>query len=108
VRLKNRGQLLKPGSSVQLSAIARSIKDALTLPAAAILPSDNGTTAVMVAGSDGRAHQKEVKTGVRSGIQIQILDGLQAGERVVASGAYGLPDNSKITEAKPEQGSGND
>jgi len=57
----------------------------------------------MLAGSDGRAHQKQVKTGVRENDQVQIVDGLHAGDRVVASGSYGLPDNRKITEAKAEQ-----
>ncbi len=47
-------------------------------------------------GSDNRAHQKTVKTGIRQGDQVQILDGLAEGDRVVASGAYGLPDNTKI------------
>ena len=57
----------------------------------------------MVAGNDGRAHQKQVKTGVREADQVQIVDGLHAGDRVVGSGSYGLPDNRKITEAKAEQ-----
>jgi multidrug efflux pump subunit AcrA (membrane-fusion protein) len=48
----------------------------------------------MLAGSDDKAHQKTVKTGIRQGEQVQILDGLVEGDRVVASGAYGLPDNT--------------
>jgi len=101
VQLKNpRGQL-KPGTSVQLSMVARSVPDALAIPAQALLTSEDGKTTVMVAGSDGHAHQKEVKTGVREQDRVQIVEGLSAGERIVASGAYGLPDNSKITEAPP-------
>jgi len=103
VRLKNPGERLKPGTSVQVSAVARSIKDALTIPVVALLTAQDGTTSVMLAGSDGRAHQKQVKTGVRENDQVQIVDGLHAGDRVVASGSYGLPDNRKITEAKAEQ-----
>jgi len=103
VTLKNPGERLKPGASVQISAVARSIKGALTIPAIALLTAQDGTTSVMVAGNDGRAHQKQVKTGVREADQVQIVDGLHAGERVVGSGSYGLPDNRKITEAKAEQ-----
>jgi multidrug efflux pump subunit AcrA (membrane-fusion protein) len=59
----------------------------------------------MLAGSDNRAHQKTVKTGVRQGDDVQILDGVAEGDRVVASGAYGLPDNTKIrVEAAQESG----
>ena len=56
----------------------------------------------MLAGSDGRAHQKAVKLGIRNGDDVQILEGVTAGDKVVASGAYGLPDKTKIKiEAAP-------
>ena len=78
---------------------ARSVPDALAIPAASLLTAQDGSTSVMVAGTDGKAHQQPVKTGIREGDRVQIIEGLQAGERIVGSGAYGLPDNSKITEA---------
>jgi multidrug efflux pump subunit AcrA (membrane-fusion protein) len=84
--------------------VARTLPDALAVPAAALLTAQDGTTSVMVVGSDGKAHQRTVKAGIRDGDRIQIVEGLQAGEKIVGVGAYGLPDNSKITtaEAKPE------
>ena len=47
---------------------------------------------------------------MRQGDKIQIVEGVQAGERVVASGAYGLPDNTKIKveEATVREQSGAD
>jgi HlyD family secretion protein len=96
VQAKNPEQRLKPGTSVQLSMLARTIPDALVIPVASLLTAADGTTSVMVAGSDNRAHQKPVKVGLRQDNQVQIVDGLQAGDRVVASGAYGLPDNTRI------------
>ena len=36
--------------------------------------------------SDQCAHQKTVKTGIREGDRVQIVEGLQAGDRVVATG----------------------
>jgi HlyD family secretion protein len=95
IEVKNPGERLRPGSTVQVSVIARSIPDALTIPAAALLTDQGGATSVMVA-VDGRAHQRAVKIGIRDGDRVQITDGLQVGERVVGTGAYGLPDNSKI------------
>lgn len=97
LQAKNPSRRLKPGSSVQVSITARTVPDALAIPAVALLTAQDGTTSVMLAGSDGHAHQKEVKVGVRDSDRIQIVEGLQASDRVVASGAYGLPDNSKIT-----------
>jgi multidrug efflux pump subunit AcrA (membrane-fusion protein) len=105
VQLKNPQQQLKPGSAVEVAMIVRSLPDALTIPAEALLTAPDGTTTVMVAGNDGRAHQRDVRTGIREAGRVQVVNGLEAGERIVASGAYGLPDNRKITEiaaSKPE------
>ena len=96
VQAKNPELRLKPGTSVQLSMLARTIPDALVIPAAGLLTAEDGATSVMLAGSDNRAHQKTVKVGVRQGDDVQILEGVKEGDRVVASGAYGLPDNTKI------------
>ena len=97
VQAKNPGERLKPGTSVQVSMLARSVPDALTIPPVALLTAPDGTTSVMLVGSDSRAHQKNVRVGIRDQDRIQVVEGLQVGDRVVASGAYGLPDNSKIT-----------
>jgi HlyD family secretion protein len=96
VQAKNPKGRLRPGTSVRISMLARTVPNAVVIPSAAVLTAPEGSNYVMVAGSDNRAHQKTVKTGIRQGDQVQILDGLAEGDRVVASGAYGLPDNTKI------------
>jgi multidrug efflux pump subunit AcrA (membrane-fusion protein) len=104
VQAKNPQEVLRPGTSAQITMIARTVQDALAIPVASLLTAQDGTTSVMVAGSDGKAHQQTVKAGFRDGDKVQIIEGLQAGEKIVGTGAYGLPDNSPITsaEAKPE------
>lgn len=92
----NPGDRLKPGATVTISMVARTVKNALTVPAEAVVTAADGSTSVMVVGSDGRAHQTNVKTGIRQGDRVQILSGLQAGEQVVTEGAYGLPDGTKV------------
>lgn len=96
VQARNPNGRLRPGTSVKISMLARTVPNALVIPAAAVLTAPDGTSYVMVAGSDTRAHQKTVKTGIRQADQVQILDGLAEGDRVVTSGAYGLPDNTKV------------
>jgi len=96
VQIKNPDQRLKPGTSVQLSMLAQTIPNALVIPVAALLTAQDGTTSVMQVSGDDHAHQKNVRVGIRQGDSVQIVEGLQAGDRVVASGAYGLPDKSKI------------
>jgi HlyD family secretion protein len=100
---KNPKQQLKPGTSVQLSLTAKTVKDALVVPASAVISAPDGSSAVMVVGNDGRAHQKVVKLGIRQDDEVQILEGVTASDKVVATGAYGLPDSTRIkVEASAE------
>jgi multidrug efflux pump subunit AcrA (membrane-fusion protein) len=93
---KNPKRELKPGTSVQLALTAKTVKDALVIPANSVITAPDGTTAVMLAGADGRAHQKPVKLGIRNGDDVQIVDGVTPNDKVIAVGAYGLPDKTKI------------
>jgi len=92
----NPKQALKPGTSVKVAFEAKTVNDALVVPASAVIPAPDGALAVMVAGADGRAHQTPVKVGIRQGDDVQILEGVTAADKVIASGAYGLPDKTKI------------
>ena len=105
---KNPKHELKPGTSVHLSLTAQTVKDALVVPANSILTAPDGSTTVMLARSDGLAHQQAVKIGIHNGDDVQILEGVSANDKVVTNGAYGLPDKTKIkTEAAeaPAEGS---
>lgn len=99
---KNPKHELKPGTSVALALTAKTIKDALVVPTSSVLTAPDGSTTVMLAGSDGRAHQQAVKLGIRNGDDVQILEGVSANDKVVSTGAYGLPDKTRITIAAAE------
>jgi RND family efflux transporter MFP subunit len=111
IRANNPKDRLRPGTNAQVSMVAQTIPNALVVPAVALLTAQDGGTSVMVVGPDGRAHQQEVKAGIRQGDQVEIVSGLHAGQEIVTQGAYGLPDNSKIQisggtgETKAEAGS---
>ena len=104
VQAKNSDLRLKPGTSVRLSMLAQTIPNALVIPAAALLTTQDGATSVMQISADNRAHQKNIRVGVRQGDEAQVNEGLQAGDKIVASGAYGLPDNTKIKAEIPAAG----
>jgi len=87
---------LKPGMTAQVSMVAKTVKDALVVPASAVFQTAEGADCVMVAGSDEHAHQKIVKLGVRNGDRVQVVSGLDPGEKVIDSGGYGLPDKTQI------------
>jgi HlyD family secretion protein len=96
---------LKPGMTVQVSMVAKTVKEALVVPASAVFKNADGADYVMVAGSDEHAHQKIVKAGIRNGDRAQIVSGLDASEKVIVSGGYGLPDKTqiKLQEATPSK-----
>jgi multidrug efflux pump subunit AcrA (membrane-fusion protein) len=103
VEATNTGERLKLGSTVQISIDAEQIPDALVVPASALLPSDEGGEKVMVAGTDGLAHERAIKAGIRSGDDVQIVSGISAGERVITQGGLGLDDKAKIQVGQGEK-----
>lgn len=99
---KNPKHEIRPGTSVQLSLTAQTVKDALVVPVSSILTAPDGSKSVMLAGSDGRAHQKTVKIGIRNGDDMQVAEGVTSNDKVISGGAYALPDNTKITIASSD------
>jgi HlyD family secretion protein len=98
------GPELKPGMNVSIEATAKSLKDALVVPASAVYKTAEGEDYVMTAGSDGKAHQTAVKVGIRTKELAEIQSGLKEKDSVITAGGYGLPDNTKITvESAPEK-----
>jgi HlyD family secretion protein len=91
---------LRVGTTVTVQMVARTVNDAIVIPTSALLKTPEGATTVMVAGADGKAHQVSVETGIRQGDRVQITKGVAGGEKVITSGAYGLPDNTKVKIAE--------
>jgi multidrug efflux pump subunit AcrA (membrane-fusion protein) len=100
----NPGEKLKPGGTVRVAIIAETLQNILVVPAAALLNSDTGSPKVMVITPDMIAHERMVSVGVRQGDRVQILSGLQDGDKVVTTGGLGLEDKAKVViqEAKDE------
>ena len=93
---------LKPGMNVQIEAIAKSVKDALTVPAAAVFKSPEAGDYVMLAGKDDKAHLAKVKIGIRNKELAEIQSGIKENDLVITAGGYALPDATKIkVEAAP-------
>lgn len=103
VQAANPNGELKPGSSAQIAMTAKTIPNALVVSASALLKSEDGKTQVMVVGPDNRAAARDVQTGVTENDLVQIVSGVNAGDEVITSGAYGLPDKTKVSvTAAPE------
>ncbi|WP_018716810.1 efflux RND transporter periplasmic adaptor subunit [Arhodomonas aquaeolei] len=87
---------LGDGYRVDCAFVLWSGEGVLQVPDSAVFPHGGGE-AVFVA-SGGRAHLREVGTGRRSGLQVQIRSGLEAGERVVIHPDATLADGDRIRE----------
>ncbi len=100
--------MLRSGDAVQFVASSKPAEDAVIVPAAAVQleasNSDEGT--VMIVGLDSIAHEKKVKVGIKTGGNIQIIEGLNGGETVVVEGNYALPDGTKVEIAEDRKDAG--
>jgi HlyD family secretion protein len=100
---------LRPGMTVAVSMTAKTATDAIVVPAGSVFRSEDVGDYVLVAGSDGKAHQKKVQVGIRNKDSAQIITGINAGDPVITTGGYGLPDGTqiKIETAEKEESAGN-
>jgi HlyD family secretion protein len=106
VQTANRDQQLRPGMTVQLSIVARTVEETVVIPVSALLNASADDAQIMVVDSESVAQSRDVKTGVRNKDQVQIVSGLKPGEQVVSQGAYGLPDKTKVKVERPSAANG--
>ena len=92
----NPGEKFKPGAPVHAAILTDTIRNATIVPATAILPGEEGGTAVLVVSSDSTAHLHPVVLGVRNGDKIQVTNGVRPGDEVVIAGGLGVDDKAKV------------
>jgi len=92
---------LKIGESVFGRILTGVDAKAVAIPVAALVPSGGDSYQVFVVDSASVAHARPVSVGARTEALAEIATGLEAGETVVTTGAYGVEDGSKIVPARP-------
>jgi RND family efflux transporter MFP subunit len=95
---------LKPGMTVSISMTAKTVKNAITVPTAAVFKNAEGADYILLAGTDEKAHQKVVQLGVRNAERTQIASGINAGDPVITTGGYAVPDGTAIKIEKAAAG----
>ena len=91
---------LRVGESVFARIVVAQHAKAVVIADDALVPTGEGFH-VFVVDSAGVAHAREVTVGGRAEHRLWISKGLEAGERVVTKGAYGMDDGAKVVGAKP-------
>ncbi|MFJ9990088.1 efflux RND transporter periplasmic adaptor subunit [Pseudomonas putida] len=88
IELPNREGRLRPGMTAQVTLSPEAPNDeGLTLPAEAVIRTGKRDL-VMLAEDQGRFRPVKVLLGQESGGQVAVLQGLQEGQKVVASGQF--------------------
>jgi len=101
IELPNRGGRLRPGMFATVS-FGGATQPALLVPSEALIRTGKRTL-VMLALDKGRYRPAEVQTGREAGGDTEILAGLSAGEKIIASGQFLIDSEASLSgvEARP-------
>jgi RND family efflux transporter MFP subunit len=102
LNMDNPGMMLKPDMYADVE-FRVNIPSTLTVPAEAVLNAGERKT-VFVDRGNGYFEPRQVKTGEREGDRIQILSGLNGGERIVTSGNFLIDSESQMKAAASGMG----
>lgn len=95
--------LLKPGMLMRVTLL-RSPRQALVIPEEALTPRGESQFVLVVDG-DGRVERREVTIGGRRPGQVEVLSGLQPGERVITHGGLKARPGETVTIKAVDDGS---
>jgi RND family efflux transporter MFP subunit len=100
----NAQQQLWPGQYVTVRLALRTLKDAIVIPQAALI--QRGTErSVYVVGADGAAQARPVQLRYPFG-ELAVVEGLQAGDKVVVDGKQNLRPGTLVREVAASAGKG--
>lgn len=97
-RLPNPDRRLRPGMLMTV-AIEAAPRERLGIPELAVI-SEGNDRYVFAIGADGKVKRRAVKMGARQGGVVEVLEGLQPGERVVGDGVVKVTDGMTVRIVK--------
>ncbi len=100
--IPNPKNLMKLGMFVQASVLTGQVSSGVSIPVAALTEEDGQTTVYVQTGGES-FERRTLKTGIRDGDRIQVISGVESGERVVVQGAYQIR-LSATSDAVPAHG----
>ena len=99
---------LLPGMFARLILKLKQVDDAIVVPLAALITTPEGGKVVFVV-HDSKAIQRKVKTGIEASDRIQVLEGINPGDKVIVSGHKELKDGMdvRMSESEKQEGKSN-
>jgi RND family efflux transporter MFP subunit len=94
ILVDNNEQLLRPGMFVKVETIVAQKDSAIVIPKEIILSKREGKTVFVV--DKGAALRRVLRTGLENIDQVEVLEGLEANERLVIKGFETLRHRSKV------------
>ncbi|MCQ2095657.1 MAG: efflux RND transporter periplasmic adaptor subunit [Bacteroidaceae bacterium] len=91
----NSGRELKPGQYASIRLTRQELSDALVVPAEAIVPEMGIDKVFCYRG--GKAVPVDVKAGIRTDAEVQVLSGLEVGDTIITSGTLQLRTDLPVT-----------
>ena len=93
----NPDSALKEGMPVFVTLVTAVHPHAVTVPISALVSDPTSPDEKMIyIFEGGKVKRVPVTTGIQNGKLVEIVSGLKAGQQIVASGAYGLPDGTEV------------
>lgn len=106
VSFSNPDKIIRPGQFAKIQVISERITEGIVVPQRCISELQ-GIDRVFVVGSDNKVEERKVSLGPTLGSKQLILEGLQAGEKIIYEGlqkvADGVTVNPEITTVKPTE-----
>jgi len=97
--VQNPGYRLKPGFFAEVSLQTGGNPAALIIPESALFSQEGKFFTYTV--QDETAKRKEVETGIRFEGKVEVLKGIQKGDRVITVGHEQLSEGMKVNVVKP-------
>lgn len=94
IRVANPKHEILPAMIATIKILKREIANAVTVPLVAIIP--RGDFAVVFVEEGGRASERPVEMGILEGSRIQIVKGLEPGDRLIVEGQRALGDGELV------------
>ena len=101
LRFPNPDETLKPNMYANVKIYGGPLEDVIVIPLEALIRTGREDRVVVALGK-GRYASRKVQAGMESGERVEILSGIEAGDRVVTSGQF-LIDSEASLKASMER-----